>query len=53
MLGLDAQRLARMSPDKRFLAVADAMKAVGNQGDKIVLAQKIFGDAKIDCKDGD
>ena len=44
MLGLDAQRLARMSPDKRFLAVADAMKAVGNQGDKIVLAQKIFGE---------
>jgi hypothetical protein len=43
LLGLDAQRLARMSPDQRLLAVADAMKAVSNQGDKILLSQKIFG----------
>jgi len=41
-LGLSAQQLAGMSPDKQFYAIAEAMKGVSNQGDRIKLAMKVF-----------
>jgi hypothetical protein len=41
-LGLDAQELARMSPDKQFLAIADAMAKVSTQNDKVRLGFKLF-----------
>lgn len=41
-LGLSAQTLAGMSPDQQFYAIADAMKGVSTQGDKVRLAMRIF-----------
>lgn len=41
-LGLDAKALARLSPDKQFEKIAGAMKNIGNQGDKVRLAMKLF-----------
>lgn len=41
-LGLDAQALAQMSPDKQFAKIADAMKKVQNQTDKVRLSFKLF-----------
>ncbi|GAB0151121.1 hypothetical protein [Marinobacterium sp. BA1] len=41
-LGLDAEKLAGMSPDKQFYAIAEAMKGIPIQGDRIKLAMKIF-----------
>ncbi len=41
-LGLDAQALARMSPDQQFYAIADAMKGISSQGDRLKLAVKVF-----------
>lgn len=39
-LGLEAGELAAMSPDKQFMAIADAMKQVGTDGEKVL---KTFG----------
>lgn len=41
-LGIDAKELARLSPDRQFERIAIAMKRVGNQGDKVRLAMKLF-----------
>ncbi|GLQ31666.1 hypothetical protein [Litoribrevibacter albus] len=41
-LGLDAQKLAALSPDEQFKQVADAMQNVANQNDKVRLAFKLF-----------
>lgn len=41
-LGLSAQKLASMSPDQQFSAIADAMSRVNNQSDKIRLAMRLF-----------
>lgn len=41
-LGLDAQKLARMSPDQQFRAIAKAMQQVGSQSDRVRLGFKIF-----------
>lgn len=41
-LGLDAGRLAAMTPDQQFHAVADAMGGVANQGDRVRLAMRLF-----------
>ena len=41
-LGLDAQRLAQLSPDKQFQTIAGAMGQVANQGDRVRLAMKLF-----------
>lgn len=41
-LGINAQNLARLSPDKQFNAIAGAMENVANQGDKVRLAMKLF-----------
>jgi len=41
-LGLDAQKLAAMSPDQAFKALSESMKGVGSQSDKVRLAMKLF-----------
>ncbi len=41
-LGLDAQQLARLSPDQQFLQIAEAMKRVASQGDRVRLGFKLF-----------
>ncbi|WP_067986236.1 hypothetical protein [Neptuniibacter pectenicola] len=41
-LKLEAVALSRMSPDQQFYAIAEAMKSVENQGDKVRLAMKLF-----------
>ena len=41
-LGLDAQQLAQMSPDKAFLEVTRAMKSVQQPSEKLRLAFKLF-----------
>lgn len=41
-LGLSAQALAQLSPDEQFREIADAMKDVSNQGDRVRLAMKLF-----------
>ena len=42
-LGLDHTKLKLQSIDQQFLTVADAMKTVTNQTDKLAVAQKLFG----------
>ncbi|MEM1356336.1 MAG: hypothetical protein AAGH88_15790 [Planctomycetota bacterium] len=41
-LGLDAERLARMTPGGAMEEIADAMQRVGSQGDRVRLAMKLF-----------
>jgi len=41
-LNLDAQAMAKLSPDKQFGAIADAMENVDKQSDKVRLAFKLF-----------
>lgn len=41
-LGLNAQALARMTPDQQMKTFADAMQGVAGQGDKVRLAMKLF-----------
>ncbi|MEO9590241.1 hypothetical protein [Rhodopirellula bahusiensis] len=41
-LGLSAARLASMSPDQQFYAIADSMASVTNQGDRVRLSMKLF-----------
>lgn len=41
-LGLDAQALAAMSPDEAFKVLAESMKGVENQSDRVRLAMKFF-----------
>ena len=41
-LGLDAQKLAQLSPDQQFYRIAEAMKQVEEGGDRVRLAMKIF-----------
>lgn len=41
-LGLDAQVLARLSPDEQFRRISDAMEGVANQGDRVRLAMRLF-----------
>ncbi len=41
-LGLDAQHLEDIGPDKAFIEISEAMKGVGNQSDKVRLAMKLF-----------
>ena len=41
-LGLSAQELAALSPDKAFFRIADAMGDVENQSDRVRLAFKLF-----------
>lgn len=41
-LGLDAVKLAKLSPDKQFAAIAEAMAKVPTQGRRVQLAFKLF-----------
>lgn len=41
-LGLDAQALARLSPDEIFRNISDAMEGVASQGDRVRLAMRLF-----------
>ncbi|SIQ13701.1 hypothetical protein [Marinobacterium stanieri] len=41
-LGLDADELAKKTPDQQFYAIADAMKGISSQGDRVKLAMRIF-----------
>jgi len=41
-LGLDAQKLNRLSPEQQFREIARAMKQVTNQADKVRLGFKLF-----------
>lgn len=41
-LGLDAKRLAQLSPADQFHEIAGAMEGVTNQGDRVRLAMKLF-----------
>ena len=42
-LGLDATKLAKMSPDKAFIEISEAMKGVEHHGNKVAIAYDIFG----------
>lgn len=42
-LGLSAQRLRELTPDRQFVAISEAMTKVGNQGDRTRLTLDIFG----------
>jgi hypothetical protein len=47
-LGLDARKLAEMSPADQFTELADAMKGVENQSDRVRLAYDLFGRSGVD-----
>ena len=47
-LGLDAKRLVELSPDEQFRSIADAMKNVGSQSDKVRLGFKLFDSEGVD-----
>ncbi len=42
-LGISAKAIIELSPDKQFLAIADALDQVSNQTEQVALAQAIFG----------
>ncbi len=42
-LGLNAQKLAKMSPDQQFKKIAEAMKGVEHHGNKVAIAYDLFG----------
>lgn len=41
-LGLEATELANLSPDEQFRRIADAMKAIPTQGERVRLSFKLF-----------
>lgn len=43
-LGLDAQALAKLSPDQQFAKIAGAMGDVTNSGERVRIAMKLFGE---------
>jgi hypothetical protein len=47
-LGLDANELAKMSPDKAFIAISEAMKGVEHHGNKVAIAYDLFGAKGVD-----
>jgi len=42
-LGLEAKTLARESPDEQFRLIADAMKGLNTQAEKVLAAYELFG----------
>jgi len=42
-LGLEAQSLARQSPDEQFRLIGDAMKGLNTQAEKVLAAYELFG----------
>lgn len=47
-LGLSANNLSGLTMDQQFLAIADAMGRVGNQGKKVQVAFDLFGRGGVD-----
>lgn len=47
-LRLNAQTLAKMSPDQAILEISEAMEKIPNQGDRVALAMEIFGRSGAD-----
>ena len=47
-LGLDAERLNRLSPDQQFTRIAAALSQVESQSDKIRIAFKLFDSEGVD-----
>lgn len=47
-LGLDVNAVGAMSPEKQFLAIADALKNVANPAERAALAVDLFGKAGQD-----
>jgi len=43
-LGLEAEKLADLSPDKQLLAIADGLKKVGSQSEKINILESLGND---------
>jgi len=41
-LGINAQSLNRLSPEKQFERISEAFRGIGNQSDKVRLAMKLF-----------
>ena len=44
-LGVDVQALTQMSPEQQFMALAEALSAVEDPGERAALAMKVFGKA--------
>ncbi len=42
-LGLEAKALALLSPDEQFLQIADAMKGLNSQSEKVLASYELFG----------
>jgi hypothetical protein len=42
-LGLEARALSQLSPDEQFLQIAEAMKGVNTQSEKVLAAYELFG----------
>jgi len=47
-LGLDARELAAQSPDEQFRSIAEAMKGVSSQSDRVRLGFKLFDSEGVD-----
>jgi hypothetical protein len=47
-LGLDARHLAEQSPDEQFRSIAEAMKGVSSQSDRVRLGFKLFDSEGVD-----
>lgn len=47
-LGLDAERLSQLSPDEQFREIAEAMKGVTSQSDRVRLGFKLFDSEGVD-----
>jgi len=47
-LGLDAQKLGKMTPDQQMRILADAMQGVENQSDRVRMAFSLFGRSGTD-----
>lgn len=46
-LGFSAQALNGLQPDQQFMAIADAISQMSNQGDRAAAAMKIFGEQGV------
>lgn len=42
-LGLEAKALSQLSPDEQFLKIADAMKGLNSQSEKVLASYELFG----------
>lgn len=47
-LGLDAQFLSNLSPEKQFDLISDGLQKVTNQNDRLAMAKEIWGDSGVE-----